>query len=179
MTRFIHKLREDRAPIAASLHTLETGKLLYIRRDDGEGRMWRWWQSAGAACGSGLLLLCCPAALSAAPCDQYDPAGPARSALITLNSGDFVDERREEIRSFIATGSIGKVDVAVVSSTPGGIVRGVSATPEVSRFSPHYGEQLKGIAIAVALRTGAGPATVVLNLRQVCAEYFRNTVLYY
>jgi hypothetical protein len=141
--------------------------------------MRRWWRSTAAAGGAGLFILCCPAALLAAPCDQYDPAGPTRSAQITLNSSDFVDERRDEMRSFIATGSIGKVDVRVVSSTPGGIVRGVSAIPEVSRFSPYYGEQLKGIAIAVALRSGAQPATVVLNLRQVCAEYFRNTILYY
>jgi hypothetical protein len=117
--------------------------------------------------------------LSAAPCDQFDPAGPTRSAQITLNSSNFVDERRDEMRSFILTGSIGKVDVATVSSTPGGIVRGVSATPEVSRFSPLYGEQLQGIAIAVSLGSGAGSAVVVLRLRQVCAEYFRNTVLYY
>ena len=141
--------------------------------------MRRGWRSAGAACATGLLIQCCPALLSAAPCDQFDPAGPARSAQITLNSSDFVDERRDEMRSFVATGSIGKVDVSVRSSTPAGIVRGVSATPEVSRFSPHYGEQLKGIAIAVSLRSGAGPAVVVLNLRQVCAEYFRHTVLYY
>jgi len=116
---------------------------------------------------------------SAASCDQFDPAGPARSGQITLNSGDFVDERRDEMRSFIATGSLGKVDVSVRSSTPAGIVRGVSATPEVSRFSPHYGEQLKGIAITVALRRGGASAVVVLNVRQVCAEYFRPTVLYY
>lgn len=141
--------------------------------------MRRWWRSAGTACGAGLFILCCPAVLSAAPCDQYDPAGPTRSAQITLNSSDFVDESRDEMRSFIATGSIGKVDVRVVSATPGGIVRDVSAIPEISRFSPHYGEVLKGIAITVALRSGARPAIVVVNLRQVCAEYFRNTVLYY
>ena len=137
------------------------------------------WRSAGAAWGAGLFILSCPAGLSAAPCDQFDPAGPTRSAQITLNSSNFADERRDEMRSFILTGSIGKVDVATVSSTPGGIVRGVSAAPEVSRFSPLYGEQLKGIAIAVSLRSGAGSAVVVLHLRQVCAEYFRNTVLYY
>jgi hypothetical protein len=141
--------------------------------------MRRGWRSAGTACGAGLFILCVPAMLAAAPCDQFDPAGPARNAQITLNSGDFVDERRDEMRSFIATGSLGKVDVSVRSSTPSGIVRGLSATPEVSRFSPHYGEQLKGIAIAVSLRRGGGPAVVVLNLRQVCAEYFRHTVLYY
>ena len=141
--------------------------------------MRRGWRSAGAACGAALFIICCPAALSAAPCDQFDPAGPARSTQITLNSSDFIDERHDEMRSFIATGSIGKVDVAIVSATPGAIVRGVSAVPEISRFSPLHGEQLKGIAIAVSLRSGARPVSVVLHLRQVCAEYFRHTVLYY
>jgi hypothetical protein len=141
--------------------------------------MRRGWRSAGAACGAGLFILCWPAMVSAAACDQFDPAGPARGAQITLNAGDFIDERRDEMRSFIATGSLGRVDVSVRSSTPAGIVRGVSATPEVSRFSPHYGEQLKGIAVAVSFGRGGGKATVVLNLRQVCAEYFRRTVLYY
>ena len=141
--------------------------------------MRRLWRSAGVACGAWLFILCVPAVLSAAPCDQFNPTGPARSAQITLNSSDFVDERRDEMRSFVATGSLGRVDVSVASSTPHGIVRGVSASPVVSRFSPLYGEQLKGIAIAVSLRRGGAPAVVVLNLRQVCAEYFRNTVLYY
>ena len=141
--------------------------------------MQRLWRSAGMACGGALLMLCVPAVLLAAPCDQFDPTGPARSAQITLTPNDFVDERRDEMRSFTATGSVGKVDVSVVSSTPGGIVRGVSATPQISRFSPLYGEQLKGIAIAVSLKSGGRPATLILRLRQVCAEYFRNTVLYY
>jgi len=138
-----------------------------------------WWRSAGVACSVGLFILCGPGALSAAPCDQFNPAAPARNAQITLDSGDFVDESRDEMRSFVATGSLGKVDATVVSSTPGNIVRLVSAIPEVSRFSPLYGEQLKGIAITVSLRQGAGSATVVLNLRQVCAEHFRRTILYY
>jgi hypothetical protein len=125
-------------------------------------------------------MVCCPGALSAASCDQYDPSGPSRSAQIAFNSGDFVDERRDEVRSFRATGSLGRVEVGIVSATPGGIVRGVSATPEVSRYSPLYGEQLKGIVVAVSLRSGAPPAaTVVLRLRQVCAAYFRKTILYY
>src|SRR6266545_8063143 len=113
--------------------------------------MGRRWRSARAACGACLVLLCCPLALSAAPCDEYDPAGPARSARITLNSGDFVDQRRDEMRSFVATGSVGRVDATTISSTPPGVVRGVSAIPEVSRMSPLYGEQLKGIAITVSL----------------------------
>jgi len=141
--------------------------------------MRRWWKAARAACGAGLFALCCPAVLSAAPCDEYDPTGPSRTAQITLKSSDFVDERRDEMRSFIATGSIGKVEAAVVASTPRDIVRAVSAVPEVSQFSPRHGEQLKGIAVAVSLRNSAGPAIVVVNLRQVCAQYFRNTFLYY
>ena len=141
--------------------------------------MRHWWRSARAAGAAGLFALGCPTAPSAAPCDEYDPAGSSMSARITLNSSDFVDQRRDEMRSFIATGSIGKVDVAIVSSTPRDIVRGVSAVPEVSRASSNYGEQLKGIAIAVSLRNVAQPPIVILKLRQVCAEYFRNTFLYY
>src|SRR5580765_2515621 len=141
--------------------------------------MRRWWRSALAACGAGLFVLCLPSALSAAPCDEYDPAGPSRYAQITLNARDFVDQRHDEMRTFVATGSIGKVAVGIVSSTPRGIVRGVSASPELSRVSPNYGERLKGIAIVVSLGNRAAPANVVLSLRQVCAEYFRNTFLYY
>ncbi len=140
--------------------------------------MRRWWRAA-AACGAGLLVLLCPAALPAAPRDEQDPAGPPRSAQITLGSGDFVDERQDEMRSFIATGSAGNVAVSIVSATPRDIVRSVSAVPAVSRVSANYGEQLKGIAVAVSLRNRAPPATVVLHLRQVCAAYFRNTFLYY
>lgn len=141
--------------------------------------MWCWWRSAAAACGAGLFVVFCPAVLSAPACDEYDPAGPSHSAQITLSSKDFVDEKRDEMRSFIATGSIGNVAVAIVSATPRDVVRGVSATPELSRVSPNFGEQLKGIAVAVSLRNRAPPATVVLQLRQVCAAYFRNTFLYY
>ena len=142
--------------------------------------MQRWWKAARAVCGAGMLLLGLPAVAGAAPpCDEYDPASPQRSVQIRLNASDFLDESRDEMRSFIATGSLGRVDVSVVSSTPGIIVRGVSATPEISRFSPLYGEQLKGIAIAVSLNSRGAPATVILHVRQVCAERFRNTFLYY
>lgn len=144
--------------------------------------------SAVAAAAVALCLLCRP--LPAAACDEYDPAGPARDARITLDGGDLVDEAGDEIRSFIATDSIGAVAVRLLSATPPGIALDVSATPEVSRFSPYYGENLKGIAVAVRLagtatRAGETPAVrmrrvrVVLGLRQVCARYFRNTFLYY
>ena len=141
--------------------------------------MRRGWQSAWAACGAALFVLCCPLAASAGACDEYDPAAPSRSAQIALNASDFVDESRDAMRSFIATGSIGKVEVAVVSSTPRDVVRAVSAVPQVSRLSPNHGEQLKGIAVAVSMKNGAPPATVILRLRQVCAQYFRTTFLYY
>ncbi len=141
--------------------------------------MRRLGKSVSAACGAGLFALCCPMMASAAPCDEYDPAGPSRSAQIRLDAGDLVDERGDELRSFVATGSIGRVVVAVVSSSPRGAVRAVSAVPEISRSSPHHGEQLKGISVAVSLVGGRRPVAVVLDLRQVCAQHFHNTFLYY
>jgi hypothetical protein len=146
--------------------------------------MRRWRRSARAACGAAVFVLCCPAVLSAAPpCDEYDPFGPARSVQLRLGAGDFVDEHRDEMSSFIATESIGRVDVAVVSSQPRGVVRAVSAVPQISAYSPHRGEQLKGIHVAVSLANpGANsgrPVSVVLDLRQVCAKHFRHTFLYY
>ena len=141
--------------------------------------MRHWGRFAQAACAAGLFVVCWPAALSAASCDDYDAASPALTAQITLTSSDAVDERGDELRSFIATGSLGRVDATVASSAPPGIVRAVSAVPRLSRFSPRYGERLKGIAIAVSLKRGATPVTVAVRLRQVCARYFRDTFLYY
>ena len=115
----------------------------------------------------------------AEPCDEYDPSGPAKSARITLSSTDFTDDSRDELRSFIVTGSIGKVDVEIVSESPRDAIRAVSALPEISGFSPYYGEKLKGIGVVVRLAGSARPARVVLELRQVCARHFRNTFLYY
>jgi hypothetical protein len=145
--------------------------------------MRRCWRPTRANYGAGLLILCCilgwPAVPSAAPCDEYDPTSPSRSARITLDSSDLVDESRDEMRSFIATGSLGKVRASVVSATPENIVRHVSAVPKISQFAAGHGEQLKGIAVTVSLKRGAGPAKVMVNVRQVCAQYFRNTFLYY
>ena len=138
-----------------------------------------WAKAVSAACGALIILASCPAVFAAAPCDQYDPRGPALSTRITLSSNDFTDEERDELRSFIATDSIGAVSAAIVSSSPPGAARAVSAVPEVSRFSSHYGEELKGIAVAVMLAGGRRPVSVTINLRQVCARYFRNTFLYY
>lgn len=137
-----------------------------------------WRKSARAALAASLLLGW-PAMLSAAPCDEADPSGPATSTQITLTPSDFVDETRDEMRSFIATDSLGRVDYSVVASRPGGVVRGLSAVPEVSRYSLLYGEQLKGIAVTVSLASTRQPASVVVSLRQVCAKYFRDSFLYY
>ena len=135
--------------------------------------------SASAAIAAIVFLLADPAALSAAPCDQYDPAAPVRTARIILSASDFVSEERDELRSFVATGSLGHVDAILVSSSPRGAVRSFFAGPLVSRYSPHYGEELKGIAVSVTVQPGRRPVSVVIGLRQVCAQYFRNSFLYY
>ena len=141
-------------------------------------RQWRKW--AAAACVTGIAAVSSPAPLSAAPaCDEFAANGPAPSARITLDAGDLVDLRGGELRSFIDTGSLGRVDVKLVASTPPDAVRGVSAAPGISRASAAYGETLKGIAVAVALAPGRHAARVTLDLRQVCAQRFRNTFLYY
>src|SRR5919205_1037825 len=100
---------------------------------------------AHAAIGAAALFAAA-AAQAAGPCDEYNPAAPARSAVVTLTAADFVDEQRDEMRSFVETGSIGPVEASIVSSVPRGIVHGFVAVPEVSRFSPYYGEALKGVA---------------------------------
>ena len=68
-----------------------------------------------------------------------------RSVKITLSASDFVSEEGDEMRSFVATGSLGRVAAAIVSSSPKDLVRSLVAAPEISRFSPLYGEELKGI----------------------------------
>lgn len=138
------------------------------------------WKSAAIVGAGAIAAAMLPAALAAAPlCDEYNPAGPAGSARVELNSTDFLDAAGTEIRSFIATDSIGRVDVRLVAATPRGIVRGVSAVPEISMLSPNHGERLKGINVAVSLAPTQRPVSVVLDLRQVCAKHFRNTFLYY
>ena len=142
--------------------------------------MRRWLGAVQVACGAGLLLLgSAGPAPAGQPCDEYDPSGPSRSAQIRLTATDFVDEARDEMRSFVATDSVGAVTAAIVGSSPRGLVRAVSAVPQVSRFSPYYGEELKGVAVTVLLAPHRRPASVTVNLRQVCARYFRNTFLYY
>ena len=138
---------------------------------------WRW--PAGAAvCGIVLLIAGPPGSSAAAPCDEYDPAAAARSVVIALSPTDFTDEQRDEMRSFIETGSLGRVDGSIVSSSPRGFVHSLFAVPEISRFSPYYGESLKGIALGVIVKPHRGPVRVVVRLRQVCARFFRNSFLY-
>ena len=139
-----------------------------------------WGKAARATGGAGLLLIGCAAPLAAQPpCDEYNPSAPAYAAQIRLGPGDRVDGHGGELRSFVATDSIGKVDVGIVASSPRGAVLGVSAVPEISRLSPYHGERLKGISIAVSLAASRRPVSVVLRLSQVCAKHFRNTFLYY
>lgn len=115
----------------------------------------------------------------AAACDEADPAAPARSARITLGPADLAGEDNDELRSFIVTGSLGRVDASIVSARPSNAVKAFVAGPETSRFSRESGEQLKGIAIVVTLRRPTRSAQVVVNLRQVCAHHFKDSFLYY
>src|SRR5262249_12443920 len=97
-------------------------------------------KAARAACGAGLVLLCVQGLASAgAPCDEYDPAGPARGAQIRLTASDYTDESRDEMRSFVATDSVGAVTAAIVGAAPHGPVRAVWCGPSRRcRTSPAF-----------------------------------------
>jgi hypothetical protein len=110
-------------------------------------------------------------------CDENDPNGPTRSAQVTLTANDSVDDSRRELRTFVVTGSLGRVDAAIVSATPPGVVSGFVAAPHVSRLSPDFGEQLKGVAVIAKLSGGNRPARIVVRLRPVCAQSFRDSFL--
>jgi hypothetical protein len=112
-------------------------------------------------------------------CDEYDPAGPMGMAQIALGPADYTDPRGSEIRSFIETGSIGRVVVDVAGSNPRDVISSIFAAPAISRYSPYFGEELKGIEVVVTLWPRARGGRVLLDLRQVCAARFRNTFLYY
>ncbi|MBV9828156.1 MAG: hypothetical protein JO001_21185 [Alphaproteobacteria bacterium] len=131
------------------------------------------------AASSGMLLLAGSSAALAQSCDEYNPNGPTETAKVVLTHNDSIGPWTGEMRTFVQTGSIGKVDVSAVSARPSGRLRAVSAEPEISRISPRGGEQLKGIAIVVSTYDKRPPARVVVTLRQVCAKYFRDTFLYY
>jgi hypothetical protein len=119
-----------------------------------------------------------PGAVRAQSCDENNPASPAATTQVTLGASDFTDEAHNELRSFILTGSLGPATARVVAASPPGIVQSLSATAQVSHLSPNYGEQLKGIDIRVNLKRHDRSASVSVSLRQVCAQYFRNTFLY-
>ena len=140
----------------------------------------QWWRiSAGAAGGLLILVLAAQTPAPAAGCDEDNPRSPARHARIALTAADAVDEARDQLRTFVATGSLGRVSAATLSSHPPGIVRQVAAAPHVSRYSPLYGEQLKGVDLVVSLYGSSRAARVVVDLQQVCAQYFRNSFLSY
>ena len=144
--------------------------------------------ASGALLGLAALSIGLPSAgllsagARAAPlCDEYNPYAPARTGEITLDATDFADEDGTEMLSFVETQSLGKVDVEIVRAIPARSIRSVSAVPDISEMSPHHGEQLKGIKVAVSLTKTKTrqPVRIVLKLRQVCARHFRNTFLYY
>jgi hypothetical protein len=141
--------------------------------------MRNWRKSAGAAAfGAAMLVAACQPAARAASCDENDPAGPVSTARITLGEADFTGETRDELRSFVATGSLGKVTVAVIGASPPGIVRSVTVVPEIGNYSQDYGERLEGVDIRVALKRGDRHSVVSVSLGQVCARYFRDSFLY-
>ena len=142
--------------------------------------MRRWVRAQAAAVIVTGVLAGWPTALSAAPCDEFNPFGPARTAHITLDGTEILDiDNSDEMLSFVETGSLGRVDVSVLSSMPHGVVRHISAVPHVSRLTREAGEHLKGVELALSLNGAARHARVVLSVRQVCARHFRHTFLHY
>jgi hypothetical protein len=116
--------------------------------------------------------------LAAGHCgDGVDAAN--RTAEITLTAADFFDPDHKEMRTFVDTGSLGMVEAVLLSSRPRDIVRSLTAAPARSLLSPYFGEDLKGIDVTVMLYEAKSPPVVRLQLRQDCAEYMRNTFLYY
>jgi hypothetical protein len=133
-----------------------------------------------AALSVALLLLTGGArsALAASRCDDGVDAAN-RTAEITLTAADFFDPDGGEMRTFVDTGSLGTVDALLLSARPPGIVRSLTAVPARSLLSPYFGEDLKGIDVTVSLFKSKSSPVVRLQLRQDCAEYLRNTFLYY
>jgi hypothetical protein len=108
-----------------------------------------------------------------------DAGAAVRSAEITLTAADLYDPYGEEMRSFVETGSLGAVDALLLSATPRDVVRSYSAVPARSRLSPYFGEDMKGINVAVSLYKSRISPVVRIRLQQDCAKYLRNTFLYY
>ncbi len=124
----------------------------------------------------GVWIVLGAGASAGVPCDYSNPQGPSRSAVIRLTAADYANEDRTLLKSFVETGSLGRVEAAIVS--PPGLVRSLIAAPATSRYSRHQGEQLKGIAIELRLNGARKTPVIRLRLRQVCAVHFRDTVLY-
>lgn len=131
-----------------------------------------------AALFAAALAIAGPVSARAQTCDENNPASPAGTTQVTLGGSDFTDETHDELRSFILTGSLGPVTARVVAANPPGIVKSMTATAQVSHLPPGYDEQLKGIEIRVVLKRHDRTSSVAISLRQVCAQYFRNTFLY-
>jgi hypothetical protein len=131
-----------------------------------------------AAFFAAVLVVAGSGAAGAQTCDENNPKSPASTTQVTLGASDFTDEAHDVLRSFILTGSLGPVTARLVAVNPPGIVQSLSATALVSHLSPDYDEQLKGIEIRVNLKRHDRSASVTVSLRQVCAQYFRNTFLY-
>jgi hypothetical protein len=122
-------------------------------------------------------VLASPGASAGVTCDDGNPYGPSRSAVVRLTAADYSNEQRTELKTFVETGSLGRVEAEIVS--PRGLVRSLTAAPAVSRYSRHQGENLRGIAVELRLNGAAKKAPVVrLRLRQVCAVHFHDTFLY-
>jgi hypothetical protein len=126
--------------------------------------------------------LCLPGHWSAAyaGCDEYNPAAPMPSTTIVVSTADAFDEKREELRTFVETGSLGSARAELVSLNPKTRIRYVFVSPVISRYSQYYGEQLKGIAVEIMmLEPVKQPVSVFIRLHQVCAQYFRSSFLSY
>jgi hypothetical protein len=126
-----------------------------------------------------LLAAAAPALGSEGLCRANGFGAAARSAVITLTSNDFYDPYGEEMRTFVDTGSLGAVEAELVSTNPRNVVASFSAVAARSRLSPYFGEDLKGVDITVSLYRSRTPPVVRLRLTQDCAEYLRDTFLYY
>lgn len=116
-------------------------------------------------------------AARAAGCDEHNPNGPMRGSQVTLTANDSVNDQRTELRSFVETGSLGRVEASVAAATPPGIVGSVAAAPHLSRLSPDFGERLKGIEIVARLTARDPSVRIIVRLRQVCAEHFHESFL--
>src|SRR4051794_39962307 len=88
------------------------------------------------------VMLAAAAPVHAGNCDEHNPASPSRSVRIALAATDAVDETSKELRTFVETGSLGKVDISFVRSSHRGPVQHIFAVPHVSRHSQLYGEEL-------------------------------------